>query len=156
MIRDLTLADTLYVCQNMREMDRACIEAAIGEFEVEDFAATRWKAYGPAWTLTDGHAPVAIFGISFSTEWIGTAWLICTNEMTPGLWRKLMRFCIRVRGNALDPNNEHRLGRIEAYVLGAWKEADSFARRLGFELEGVRRRAGRNGEDFRVFSIVGD
>lgn len=155
MIRDLTLEDTLRVCKHMRETDRECIRVATGKFDPEEFAAIRWGTHGPAWTLCDGETPVAIFGISLNSEWIGTAWLVSTDEMRPLLWRKLMRFCATVRDRAISPDNPKRLRRIEAYVWCDWGSAAEFARRLGFESEGVRRCAGVGGEDFEVFSIVG-
>lgn len=144
-LRTLTLADALHVAQNMRQADRDCLSTAANITEPESYAVNRWQTDGPAWTLVDGE-PVAIGGIAMATPWIGVAWMASTDRMSPASWKKLVRHTRTVLSNAA-----RTIPRIEAYVLGTWPHAEKFARRCGFVLEGVRHRAGREGQDVLTF-----
>ncbi len=149
-IHKLTLADALFVVGNMRDEDRYCMKAVMGPVSDEVFAMNRYQTEGPAWSMVDDSGPVAIFGISLHTKWSGVAWLVATNAMTGESWRKLMRHCRTVLSNF----ETSPLHRIEAHVLADWPQAVVFAKRLGGELEGTRRSAGRNGQDVQMWSIV--
>ena len=148
--RQLTLADCLAVAENMREADTACLTALLGACQPETFAHNRWTANGAAWTLWQAGRPVAAFGLAEPNDWSAVAWLVATPEMTRESWRKLLRHARKVRDNALAT----RLSRIECSVLDTWPRARRFAEQLGFELEGVRRAAGRDGEDVLLFGII--
>lgn len=149
-IYKLSLADALTVVGNMREEDRYAMRAALGPVSDEVFAANRWQTEGPAWSMARDGDPIAIFGLSMGNAWSAVAWLVATPAMSPESWKKLMRHCRTVLGNARATG----LHRIEAQVLDGWPEADRFARRLGFEFEGTRRAAGRGGQDAHVFAIL--
>lgn len=148
--RQLTLADALVVALGMRQEDRACLAALLGTCNPETFAHNRWTSAGAAWSLWQADRPVAILGLAQHTEWAATAWLITTPTITPQSWRKLLRHARKVRVNALASG----LSRIECSVLATWPKARRFAEQLGFELEGVRRAAGRDGEDVLLFGII--
>lgn len=149
-LRQLTLSDALYVAENMREEDADCLVAVLGSCHAESFAHNRWSTPGAAWSLHQDGRPVAAFGLTQATEWSTNAWLITTPEITPQSWRKLLRHARTVRINALASG----LSRIECSVLATWPKARRFAEQLGFELEGVRRAAGRDGEDVLLFGII--
>jgi hypothetical protein len=68
--------------------------------------------------------------------------MVCADGLSPSLWKKLIRHGRIILGNA-----SKRLRRVECYVLSDWEAAHSFALRAGFELEGVRHGAGRDGQD---------
>lgn len=154
MLLTLTLADTLAVVSRMREWDRRCVRAALGDTPDEVFAVSRWQAEGPAWSLWDERGPQAICGMQLPNAWSGVFWLIATDELRSDSWRKLIRLGRTVLANASDRANQQFRRRIEAHVLGGWTEAAEFARRIGFELEGVRRAAGSGGEDIEIWTKV--
>lgn len=154
MFRTMTLADALYVSQNMREEQRVCCKAMLGEHDDDTWAVTRWQGYGPAWTLLDDEGvPVAICGLSLQSPWLGIAWLVATDKMTGQSWRKLVRKARTVAANAMNPEHPQHRHRIEAHVLSTWRSASRFAARLGFTLEGVRRGAGSAGEDIEMYGM---
>ncbi len=146
-MRALSLAAAVHVANNMRQLDADCLEAATTITNPEVFGLNRWQTEGPAWALHDKSGrPIAMGGISMHVPWSGTAWMIATDHMTPSSWKKLVRHSRTVFHNAAKT-----IPRIEAHVLRSWTEADKFARSLKFELEGVRYRAGRNGQDILTF-----
>lgn len=142
MFRDLTLADALAVTTRMRQADRDCLHAVGFPTDPEQVALYHCRSEGAGWTLFHDGEPVAILGIRYATPWVGVVWIVCTDRMTPVLWKKLIRHGRIVVGNA-----SKRLRRVESYVLSTWKEAQSLASREGFSVEGVRHGAGRDGQD---------
>lgn len=148
-LRTLNLADALHVAAHMRQSDADCLQAATTIDSAEAFALNRWQTDGPAWTLADDQ-PIAMGGISMMVPWIGVAWMASTDRMTTASWKKLVRHSRTVFRNAAKT-----IPRIEAYVISTWPEAMKYAQRCGFVLEGVRHRAGRNGEDILTFVYQG-
>lgn len=150
-MRTLTLAAAVHVASNMRQTDVDCLTAATTITDPEVFGLNRWQTDGAAWALHDDNGkPIAMGGISQVVPWCGTAWMVTTDEMDSASWKKLMRHSRKVFFNAAKT-----IPRIEAHVLRSWAEADKFARSLKFELEGVRYRAGRNGQDILTFVYQG-
>lgn len=146
-LRTLNLADAVYVAKHMRPMDWECLKAVTTIEDPEVFGLNRWQTDGAAWSLhDDSGVPVAMGGISQSVPWCGTAWMVCTEEMTPASWKKLIRHSRKVFRNAVKV-----IPRIEAHVLDGWGEAKEYADRLGFKYEGTRIRAGRDGQDIHTF-----
>jgi hypothetical protein len=150
MLRTLTLADAVYIASHMRERDLECLRAVTEIANPEVFGLNRWQTDGPAWTLVKDGLPVAMGGISMSAPWCGTAWMVSTNGLDGPTSKKLIRHARTVFSNA-----SKAIARIEAHVLGTWPEAEKFAARLGFEHEGTRRRAGRDGQDILTFVYRG-
>ncbi|MBB1601897.1 GNAT family N-acetyltransferase [Variovorax sp. UMC13] len=148
MFQQLTLADAVLVCAGMRDEDRECLASLAGLCDPEIFAVNRWQTDGAAWSLYQGGRPVAILGLSKSNAWTLTAWLVAAPAMSHQSWKKLLRFCRTVRGNALQTTR-----RIECTVLATWTQAARFAESLGFELEGVKREAGKDGQDILLYAI---
>lgn len=150
-MRKLSLVAAVSVAARMRESDWDCVRAFTTITSPEVFGLNRWQTDGPAWALfNDFGEPVAMGGISQSVPWSGTAWMVATDDMDSASWKKLMRHSRTVFRNAAKV-----IPRIEANVLRDWPEADKFARNLKFELEGVRYRAGRNGQDILTFVYQG-
>lgn len=154
MLRTLTLADALAVVGRMREWDRRCVRAALGDVPDEVFAVNRWQADGPAWSLWTTQGPQAICGMQLPNAWTGVFWLIAADGMAGDSWRKLIRLGRTVLANASDRANAEFRHRIEAHVLSQWVEAAEFARCIGFQLEGTRRAAGSGGEDIETWTKV--
>lgn len=152
-MRTLNLAAAVKVASNMRQCDIDCLTAATTIGDPEVFGLNRWQTDGAAWALHDDFGePIAMGGISQVVPWIGTAWMVATDVMDTdsASWKKLIRHSRTVFHNAAKT-----IPRIEAHVLRSWSEADKFARSLKFELEGVRYRAGRNGQDILTFVYQG-
>ena len=85
MIRELQLADALYVVQHMRQRDRDGFRAALGELSDDELAVGRFQAYGPAWVMDVNGAPAAIGGIHLVNAWTGFMWLVVADGVPPGL-----------------------------------------------------------------------
>jgi hypothetical protein len=140
--RDMTLADALAVTTRMRQADRDCLHAVGFTTNPEELALYHWRSEGAAWSMVHEGEPVAICGIRLVTPWCGVAWIVCTDRVSPALWKKLIR-----HGRIVLANASKRLRRVESYVLSTWVEAQGLASREGFDVEGVRHGAGRDGED---------
>lgn len=145
-IRDLTLADAVHVTTHMRQVDADCLHAVADGVSPEQFAINLYHTEGAAWTVLDGAEPVAIGGVKLPVPWSGVVWFVCTDRMRPVTWKKLIR-----HGRIVLSNASKRLRRVECHVLGSWAEAILFAERIGFELESVRRGAGRDGQDLLTY-----
>lgn len=154
MLCTLTLADTLAVVARMRDLDRRCVAAAMGEVSDEVFAANRWQTEGPAWSLWDDRGPQAVFGLTLVNGWTAVAWLVATDQMRRDSWRKLIRHSRTVLANVTDRANPNFRHRVEAHVLCEWTRASAFAQHLGLEREGTRRAAGAGGEDIEIWTKV--
>lgn len=151
-LRTLTLDDALFVVRRMREADRRCVRALLGEASDETFALSRWQTEGPAWSVVQDGEPLAILGLSFGTPGVATAWFVATDAIDRRSWRKVLSHCRIVAGNVFGEGSG--LHRVQASTLGDWAEAARFALHLGFEHEGVRRRAGSGGEDIHEFGMI--
>lgn len=149
MFRALTLSDALFVIHNMRNRDMECLRA-VSELTPDLFALNRWQTEGPAWTLLDDK-PVAIGGMCMPVPWIGRFWMVATDDLGQQALKKLIRHTRTVLCNA-----SKSVRRLEAEVLGTWPEAKRFAIRLGFQLEGARRGAGRDGQDILTYVYRGN
>lgn len=149
-LRTLTLADALAVVTQMRQVDAQCLNAVTDGLDAERFALNLWQTEGAAWTLLEGDSPVAVGGVKLPVPWCGVVWFVCTDGMGPASWKKLIR-----HGRIVLSNASKRLRRVECHVLGSWAEAILFAERIGFELEGVRHAAGRDGQDILTYVYRG-
>lgn len=144
--RTLTLADAVAVTTRMRRADADCLRAVSEITDPQQYAIHHFQAEGAAWTLLDGDEPVAIGGVRLPVPWTGVLWLVATDRMRPSTWKKILRHTRIVLNNA-----SKQLRRVECHVLGTWPEAIRFAQQLGFELEGVQRSAGRDGQDILTY-----
>lgn len=154
MIRDLTLADAVIVCAHMRPEDAACVRAITGQNPGEWFAVDRWQTPGPAWTLLQDHTPWAIGGLSMPNDWTGVFWFIARPGLRPASWREVIRRTRHVMQRAMADDNPAKRQRLEAHVLHGWAGASRLVDTLGFQLEGIRRRAGSGGESIEVWGCV--
>lgn len=151
----MALAHVMHVARIMRPLDIAGIRAFLGDIEPDELAVDRWSTNGPAWSVIDSGVPVAVGGLTFTSEWSAVAWFIASQSMRSQSWRKAVAHTRTVLAKAADPSFEHYKHRIEANVLADRPEAQRYAKHLGFVYEGTRRAAGRHGEDMQVWAIVG-
>lgn len=150
MIRELTLADAVVVCSDMRPEDAACVRAVAGREPGDWFAAERFGTTGPAWVVEHEARPVAICGVSLSCPWVGVLWFIARPGMPLAAWKESVRLARRVIANAAGAG----VRRLEAHVLHGWEGAARLVRHVGFALEGIRRGAGANGESIEVWGLL--
>jgi len=128
-----------------------------GDLNPDAFAVDRWQSADAGWTFLDDAGPLFIGGLTFSTAWSGTLWLIGherVDALNDQSWRKLVRQTRTVVSNALDPANPHARRRIDAHVMSGWPAARRLVQHLGFEHEGTCRHAGSGGEDFEIWARV--
>ena len=149
MFETLTLKSAMYVAHNMRQRDKDSLDALIGASNPDTFAIGRWQMDGAAWAMIESN-PVAIGGIAMPVPWVGHFWLVCTDDMTMQSWKKLIRQTRTILRNA-----SKTVQRLEADVLSDWPEAERLVHHLGFELEGTRKKAGRDGQDILTFTYKG-
>jgi hypothetical protein len=145
----LSLAASVHIVQNMREQDRECLSLLTDGLTNESFAVNRWQTPGAAWHLMQDGEPVCMGGIAQQVPWVGVAWMVTSERITPDSWKKLIRFSRKVFTNA------HKdIQRIEAYVLGGWTQAERYAKSLGFTLESIKEGAARDGQAVKVYVLV--
>jgi hypothetical protein len=154
MIRQLTLADAVIVCSDLRPEDAACVRAVSGREPGEWFAAERWGSYGPAWALLRAGRTLAIGGMTLVNGWTGLLWFVARPGLERGDWRQIVRATRTVLRNATDPANPERRHRIEAHVLHGWAGASRLADHIGLRLEGIRWGAGAGGEAIEVWGLA--
>lgn len=155
MMRDLTLADALAVCSDMRPEDAACVRAVIGQEPGDWYAIDRFNTAGPAWALLQDGQPWAIGGMT-TRGWSGLLWLVARPGLTMQSWRKVLRATRTILSVACNPSSQQYLHRVEAHVLGGWTGAAAFAERIGLlQFEGTMRCAGSRGEDVHVWAWTG-
>lgn len=155
MIRDLTLADALAVCSDMRPEDERCVRAIMGAEPGDWYAVDRFQTTGPAWTLLQNGQPWAIGGLT-TRGWSGLLWMVARPGLTSESWRKVLRLARTILRVACDPASPQYVHRVEAHVLGGWGGAAAFAGRIGgLQFEGTRRAAGARGEDVHIWAWTG-
>lgn len=155
MMRDLTMADALIVCSDMRPEDAACVRAIMGEEPGDWYAVDRFQTPGPAWALVQDGQPWAIGGLT-TRRWCGLLWMVARPGLSGQSWRKVLRLARNILAVATDPASPQYLHRVEAHVLGGWVGAERFADRIGgLMFEGTRRAAGSRGEDVHVWAWTG-
>lgn len=144
---ELQLEHLLYLKPRLREMDRQAIFSA-REGDLNDWVIDVWRTPGAKFTMLGTHGrPVAAGGLVLTNR-TGTAWLVGTDEL-PDYGLSLVRFIRRTLTAAMQG-----LLRVQATCLASWSEANGFVAHFGLRHEGVRRKAGRNGEDLVMYAIV--
>lgn len=150
MVREMTLADALYVIARMRESDRRALAAACPGMTPEQFAIDRFGTdYRYTVTAPDGE-PVAIGGARMSVAGTATLWMVATPRLRE-VAKTCLRFGRRMAGGLL---SEGLARRVEGAVLAGEGACERWAARFGLEFEGCRRRAGAGGEDILMFGRV--
>jgi len=151
MFETLSLEAALYIAKSMRESNRESMFQSIPEISMEAFAINRWQTEGAAWAFFQEGIPVAMGGIVTTTPWVGVAWFAATEDVSRDSWKKIIRFCRKVFGNA-----SKTIPRIEAQCVEGWEMADKFARQVGFKYEFTRERAARDGRGIKSYFILGE
>jgi hypothetical protein len=152
MIRPATPADIVHVVTHMRSLDAeehfACRFSEDRALLAADIAAAQAlaiKSY--AFCTVDGD-PAAILTASLIAPGLAHLHRVATDRW-PEIARQAFRFGVAVFVPCvLAPT----VRRAECSILAKHREAALILRKLGFADEGLRRRRGKNGEDFRDFA----
>lgn len=148
-IRQMTLADALYVIQRMRDSDRRMLAALQPGMSLDDFAMDRMRTTF-SYTVARGVEPVVIGGANLMTSGVAVAWLVATDDICK-VRRPLLKFCREFTAHLLGERIAHR---IEGTVIAGEANCERFAQFFGLELEGRKRAAGANREDVLLYGKV--
>ena len=111
---------------------------------------TNHQLSGPAWTLLLGDRPIGCGGIIICAWHNGLAWLLLSK-----LFYSNIRTTVKLIRQYLETTAEkHELVRVELETVASSATNARFAEWLGFELEGLKRSYGPNGEDFFLFGRI--
>ncbi len=156
MIDEAKLADYLYVCSHLSERAKEGLRAyGWNQYDPEKFATWRWSTakYGYILLGSDG-LPLCLGGVSI-TRFVGHAWLLTTDRFDSINFRQTRALLFAVKKVIVALLDGQVVFRMEATVVNGDERNARFAEALGFEREGIMRKAGANGEDLHLYSIIG-
>ncbi len=148
-VREMTIDDALYVIRHMRASDRAAMRAIQPAMTDEQFAIDRLHTTF-RFTLLDGLTPTVIGGANVTPSGTAVAWMVATDQIH-NVAKPLLRTC---RDFVKALFSEKHVHRLEGYVLAGVPECKRFAEAFDLEFEGIRRKAGANGEDILMYGRV--
>lgn len=147
----MTLAGCEAVSLGMRAQDWEEVRRMMWTEDRAEFARMHWALRGVKLEmLADDGSPVSIGGFSPATPGVWTAWMVSTNRLHE-VGRALS---VEMRRKVAGMLKLPEVQRIEAHSWEGHAESHDWLQLLGFELESVRRRAGKDGSDFLVFAAT--
>ena len=147
----MTWAGCQAVSLGMRAQDWEEVRRMMWTEDRAEFARMHWSIPGVKLEmLADDGTPVSIGGFGPATPGVWTAWMVSTDQ----LHRAGRALSVEMRRRIAAMLKRPEVQRIEAHSWEGHTESHDWLRLLGFELEGVRRRAGKDGSDFFVFAAV--
>ncbi len=156
----MTYEHTLYVVQNMRQLDRDEVFATHYPFTDEDeitddeymarmtFESGTRQGFG--WVAYAGDEPVAVIGISNMWPGVANVWMMATDRwplIAFGLTRWAKRAILSVIRSA-------DLHRVQCWSMSGHHVAHRWLRALGAKEECMAPGFGRLGETFHLFAWV--
>lgn len=99
----------------------------------------------------DGEKIIGCGGVKLLCDGIGEGWAIPTIHVLKHK-REIIQLCLAGLQIILETNPELR--RIQAVILAGFDAGDRLAEILGFQYEGLLRKYGKNGEDYKMFALV--
>ena len=145
MLGELSQYGLEYVLGNLREHDRAEVEATIDMGSARQNAELLWRIPGPKWEARTADNTPAIVG-GFSPIWygLGSGWMWGTEE-----WDEVaLETTNAIRKHILPALERNGVRRIEARAMAGNEKAVRWLKLLDFHQETVTRSFGRGGEDF--------
>lgn len=150
-----TLLHLLYLCERMREDERAQYMALSGasEFSPETVAVGFFNTPGLKFTvLGPDHYPAAAGGAEQIGPGVWQTWMVGSPDGWTKTWRSLTKAASWLVNGLLEQDGVRR---VQATCLCARSSAAKwFERSLGMQPEGIWRKYGRNGEDIAMFARV--
>lgn len=141
----------LHVVENMRDEDKAAINAFTSCGVGEDWAIDSWRDRLFAWTVLDDEGtPFALVSLQIVVPGVLYVWCVGSDQIAKTA-KEWMPFFDQAFNNVLQYTDTHR---IECYVLDGFVGAERTIKRLGFEYEGTRRSAGKNRENALLYAKV--
>lgn len=148
---DLTQEGCRHVSLHMRDSDWEEVRRMMWVEDREEFARIHWLVPGVRlMALAPDGTPVSMGGLSPHTAGVWVAWMVSTDR-------------VHEVGRALSVNLRRRIAamlnlpavqRIEAHSWEGHTESHKWLMLLGFEFEGPRRRACKDGSDTWTFAAV--
>ncbi|NII54402.1 hypothetical protein [Luteibacter sp. SG786] len=152
-----TLLHLLYLCERMREDERAQYMALSGasEFSPETAAVGFFNTPGLKFTvLGPDNYPAASGGAEQIGPGVWQTWMVGSPDGWTKTWRSLTKAASWLVNGLLEQDDVRR---VQATCLCARSAAAKwFERSLGMQLEGIWRKYGRNGEDIAMFARVAE
>ncbi|MGE7136035.1 hypothetical protein ACQKIE_00180 [Luteibacter sp. NPDC031894] len=150
-----TLLHLLYLCERMREDERAQYVALSGarEFVPEVAAVGFYNTPGLKFTVLGPDLfPAAAGGAEEIGPGVWQTWMVGSPDGWAKTWRSLTKAASWMIGGLLEQDGVRR---VQATCLCARSAASRwFERSLGMQPEGIWRKYGRNGEDVAIFARV--
>jgi hypothetical protein len=146
----MTLADALYVCEQLRPVDHWAIGALAGELSGEQVAVSLWEGAARAWCLEHDGRPEAVLGLEIEKAGVLRWWFMATADAPlKKRAREIVRFARSAVDSVLRADGVHR---VQAYVLEDWVGAVRLAEAIGLEHEGRMRHYGNAGEHVLIMA----
>lgn len=137
-------ADVLFICQNMRAMDRAEIMATRFDDSSEGLAADTMNNLGFSWIFYLDDVPVAVIGSFALWPKHVTVWAYGTDN-----WPRIIFSLTRhVRKFMIPIFNECGVNMAHVFVLSAYHQARGWLKLCGLTEDVEVARFGKNGEPF--------
>lgn len=140
------------ILQHLCDENRAEFAAMDGEYNMARALdqVMAWREDGAALVLLDDGMPQCMGGIRQLHPGVAIVWFVGVRGWVPKHVREVTRLGRDMVRAALE-NGYHRL---EGHALSANRFSGRWYRRLGFELDGVRRAFGRHGEDIEIYGVT--
>lgn len=154
-LRAVTLADLVMLCRDMRpdEVEQAQAFMDLEPFDPDAFAAMLYLRSGPRFTVQDDEGrPIVAGGYTSTDEGQMDAWMVGTMAGWAKHWRVITKASRWMADNLLAMG----VRRLQVWSLASRVDTGLWYERLGFVCEGVRKAAGRQGQDVAMYARVGD
>ena len=147
MIANPTLAEILYVVNNLRDQSRKEIFQAT-EATPERYALALHSAHGFRWVGYHNGAPAAILGATRQHKGVWSVFGFGTDDWIK-VWRSVTRTALKEMFPAVEGSGCHR---AHCITLAESADVHRWLKVLGATEESVMRGYGRDGEDYTMFS----
>jgi len=143
--------DLLYVCDNMRELDRREIYATRWTDNPVHLVDSIMIVPELGWVAkTDDDVPVAAIGVVPMWDGVWSVWMFATDNW-PEVSLSVTKFIKRALPQAMNDAGIHR---AQCYSSAEHTVAHAWLRMLGADKESEIKAYGKNGEDFILFSWI--
>lgn len=151
-IREMTMADCIYVCLNMRDEDYRETSDLTYAKTKEAMAHQILNQGGESYTICNRKGdPVLIGGTYYDNPNVGIIWLFATDEISKRDWWVTTKFIKELIEVMFENGTAHR---IQALSIGWRKVAQKWLEKIGLVKEGHLRGFARNGYDVLIFGKI--
>jgi hypothetical protein len=148
-VREMTLADCVYVCTNMREEDYRETSSLTSDKTRDDMAKTIANQGGESYTIYNKqNEPVIIGGAYYDNPRVATIWLFTTDKVSMRDWWVCTKFIIELMEVMFESGVAHR---IQAQSIGWRLHAHKWLQRIGLMKEGHLKYFSEDGYGVLIF-----